>query len=67
MAPLLLSTSSQSLEQSDTGRIECIVSLEQSDTGRIECIVSQFIQKPPEEKETKEDGLVHELTTVLVL
>jgi len=53
MAPLLLSTSSQSLEQSDTGRIECIV--------------SQFIQKPPEEKETKEDGLVHGLTTVLVL
>ena len=45
----LLSTSRQSLEQSDTGRSEYIV--------------SQFIQKPPGEKETKEDGLLHGLTT----
>ena len=35
---------------------------EQSDTGKTECI-SQFIQKPPREKETKEDGLLHGLTT----
>jgi len=43
----LYSTSSQSLEQSATGRSECII--------------SQFIQKPPGEKETKEDGLLHGL------
>jgi len=28
-------------------------------TGRSECIISQFIQKPPGEKETKEDGFLH--------
>jgi len=41
----------------------CSQSLEQPDTGRSECIISQFIQKPPGEKEIKEDGLLHGLTT----